>query len=50
MTQNPNIYAQTDLKSLNLVTWRIKRSRSQEHQAEVHRQLLGRLHDTAQAN
>lgn len=37
-----------DLKDLNLVAWRIRRSRAENRENEVNRKLMERLHDDHQ--
>ncbi len=41
---------ETGLLNLNMVSWRIHRSRAQDRKAQVHRQLLARLHDDKNLN
>ena len=40
----------TDLKELSLMAWRIRKSRIQAHENQVHRQIMGQIHDNRRVN
>ena len=39
-----------DLNSLSLVAWRIRRSRTENRETQINRQLMARLHDEKAAH